>query len=218
MSEKTSDLADVIVAAVRLNVERAVARALEPVLARLAAVESAPTPAGVSEDTVLRMVGDAVAALPRAKDGESVHPDTVRVMVQEAVAGLPPPPAGKDADPAEMIKAVSDEVQRQFDAIRPLIKGEKGDPGAGLTDMDMEIREDGRTLVFRFVGADSSKEFEVVAPWQIYRGVWKADTYSKGDVVTYAGSSWTALKDAGPEEKPSSSDAWQLSVKKGKDA
>lgn len=163
---------------------------------------------------------------PQGEAGESIHPDTVRMMITEAVelsvvkaiAALPTPADGKDADPVAMAAVVHEEVQRQFDAIRPLIKGERGEPGDGLRDMTMDLKEDGRTLVFRFVGADSSKDFEIVAPWQIYRGVWKAGRYMQGDVVTYGGSSWTAIRDASADDVPGKSDAWQLSVKKGKDA
>lgn len=187
-----------------------------------AAVE-AMVRAEVERAAVPDLVARAIAEIPKPKDGESVHPDTVRVMlgelVEAAVKSLPAPEPGdpgKDADPAEMARAVHEEVQRQFDAIRPLIKGEPGEAGAGLQDMSMEIKEDGRTLVFKFVGHGFEKNVEVVAPWQIYRGVWKAATYQLGDVVTYAGSSWTALKDT--SDPPGKSEDWQLSVKRGKDA
>jgi hypothetical protein len=152
--------------------------------------------------------------------GESIHPDTVRMMVQEAVtksiADMPPAQPGKDADPMVLAASVHEEVQRQFDAIREHIKGAPGEPGDGLQDMTMDLKEDGRTLVFQFIGKSFQKEIEVIAPWQIYRGVWKSGRYQKGDVVTYAGSSWVALADT--EETPGKSSDWQLAVKKGKDA
>lgn len=157
------------------------------------------------------------------KDGESVSIDSIRLMLGElvakAVAAIPVPKngePGKDADPLVLASMVREEIAAQMDAMRPHIKGEPGDTGAGLRDMAMELKEDGRTMVFRFIGADFEKAVEVVAPWQIYRGTWKAGEYKQGDVVTYAGSSWTALTDTAGA--PSKSDDWQLSVKRGKDA
>lgn len=51
-----------------------------------------------------------------------------------------------------------------------------------------------------------------------YRGVYqKADTYERGDVVTFQGSMWVAIADVGPNEGPSKSDSWVLAVKHGQD-
>ena len=259
--DKTEQLVEVVVTALCAHIERALA----PLVKRMAAVEARPL---ISGEEIRALVGDAVNAMPkprdgergekgapgergadgapgapgkdgergergadgapgapgkdgergeRGADGESVHTDTVRVMVAEVVARMPPAPAGKDADPAVLAAAVHEEVRWQFEALRPHIKGEKGDPGDGLQDMTMDLKDDGRTLVFRYVGAESSKEFEVVAPWQIYRGVFKSGAnYKLGDVVTYAGSTWVALEDT--DHVPGKSDHWQLCVKKGKDA
>jgi hypothetical protein len=179
----------------------------------------------VARADVPGLVARAVAAIPApepGKPGESVHPDTVRLMVQEAVTKavqeLPDPEPGKDADPAVMAQSVHEEVQRQFDALRPLIKGEPGDPGAGIESMDMDLGADGRTLTFRFVGANFEKKVEVVAPWQIYQGVYKSGiAYKQGDVVSYAGSMFVAKTDT--SGKPETEDGgWQMCVKRGKDA
>jgi len=52
-----------------------------------------------------------------------------------------------------------------------------------------------------------------------YRGVYqRAQDYSKGDVVTFNGSAWIALRSLKETEEPSTCDGWMLMVKKGRDA
>jgi integrin beta 3 len=93
--------------------------------------------------------------------------------------------------------------------------GRDGVDGLGIDDVDVELKDDGRTLVLKFSGGGRVKSSEIVVPWQIYRGVWKAGTYQRGDVVTYAGAQWTAKADTSSTPP---SDDWQLSVKRGADA
>lgn len=169
--------------------------------------------------------GDVGPQGERGADGETPHQDTIKVMlgelVERAVAALPPPEPGapgKDADPLLMAKMVSDEIARQFDALRPQLKGDKGDPGAGVKDFGMDLLEDGRTIVFRCIDAEGKEAaYELTIPWQLYRGIYEPGRkYQKGDVVTYAGSTWVALQDT--SESPGKSAHWQLAVKRGKDA
>ena len=48
------------------------------------------------------------------------------------------------------------------------------------------------------------------------RGVWKdGEEYQKGDVVTFGGSVFFAQK--ATADKPTTSDAWRMSVKRGRD-
>ena len=52
-----------------------------------------------------------------------------------------------------------------------------------------------------------------------YRGAYqRAQEYSKGDVVTFNGSAWVAVKALKETEAPASCDGWMLMVKKGRDA
>jgi hypothetical protein len=52
-----------------------------------------------------------------------------------------------------------------------------------------------------------------------YAGTWqRVGSYVKGSVVTFDGSAWVAVKEAGEGEKPGASESWQLMVKRGKDA
>lgn len=52
-----------------------------------------------------------------------------------------------------------------------------------------------------------------------YRGVHqRAQDYRKGDVVTFKGDSWIALRSINETEEPGKCDGWQLMAKAGKDA
>jgi len=53
-----------------------------------------------------------------------------------------------------------------------------------------------------------------------YCGVYqKAQKYARGDVVTYSGSAFVAIKDAVPDnEIPNASGCWQMFVQRGRDA
>ncbi|KAB2716979.1 hypothetical protein [Brucella intermedia] len=52
-----------------------------------------------------------------------------------------------------------------------------------------------------------------------YRGIYqRAQDYSKGDVVTFNGCAWIALRSLKETEAPATCDGWILMVKKGRDA
>ncbi|MCQ9144569.1 MULTISPECIES: hypothetical protein [Brucella/Ochrobactrum group] len=52
-----------------------------------------------------------------------------------------------------------------------------------------------------------------------YRGIYqRAQNYSKGDVTTFHGSAWIALRSLKETEEPGTCDGWMLMVKKGRDA
>ncbi len=152
--------------------------------------------------------------------GESVHPDTIRVMVTDAVdvavtkaiAALPPIDPER-VDMEEVRRLLTDEV------IRTLATWERpkdGADGLGFDDMSMDLKEDGRTMVFRLSRDGREKVFEIINPVQIYRGIHKSGArYQRGDTVTYAGSQFTAKCDT--DKSPETED-WVLSVKRGKDA
>lgn len=94
--------------------------------------------------------------------------------------------------------------------------GANGQDGVGFDDMTVE--HDGeRTVVLRFARGDQVKEFPVVFPVPIYRGVYRPDgAYVRGDEVTFGGSQWHC--NAATAEKPGDgSAAWTLAVKRGRD-
>ncbi len=189
-------------------------------------------------EEVRAMVNDFVvremAAIPRPKDGErgergevgergmpgdrgidgkdadlGVLRDIVGIAVKAAISEVPMP----QVDMGDIERFCETAAQKAVAAV-PVPRD--GKDGFGLEDFEVDLKDDGRTLVLRFERGEQEKTFEIICPWQIYRGVWTAGRYQKGDVVTYAGSSWTALSDT--TETPGKSSAWQLSVKRGKDA
>lgn len=93
--------------------------------------------------------------------------------------------------------------------------GDHGAPGVGVDDIDLELKDDGRTVLFTFDGKDIKHSFEIAFPTVIDRGVFKDGTYERGDGVTFGGSFWIAQKDT--TEKPGTGDDWRLAVKKGRD-
>lgn len=102
----------------------------------------------------------------------------------------------------------------------PGANGKDGAPGAdgrdgfGLEDFTVELAADGRTIAFKFVRGDIVVERQVKLATMIYRGVWREGRHERGDVATWAGSSWHCERDT--DEKPGGgSDAWRLMVKRG---
>lgn len=94
-------------------------------------------------------------------------------------------------------------------------KGDNGQPGVGFDDLDV-IYDGERTITLRMTRGDLVKDWPIKLPVAIYKGVYKPDTeYEKGDVVSYGGSSFFAQRDT--SDKPETSDAWRLGVKRGRD-
>lgn len=159
---------------------------------------------------------------PAGKDADlATLRDIVSIAVKAAVADIPTPKdgePGKDADPVDMqavARMIEADVRRAVDALpRP----KDGADGMSIDDFDLDLKDDGRTLVFRFGVGERTKTFEIVAPWQLYRGVFKGDeSYTRGDTCTYGGSQWVAMKD-NPGKPGDPGSGWQLCVKRGANA
>lgn len=92
--------------------------------------------------------------------------------------------------------------------------GRDGEPGGSIDDFDATL--DGRTLTVAMrIGNDVvKKEFRLDMP--IYRDVYQAGrSYEKDDMVTYGGSMFIATCQT--QDKPETSKAWRLVVKRGRD-
>lgn len=201
---------------------------VEEVRSAVAALPPAKDGASVSLDDVrpviVAAVGEAVAALPRPADGKSITVEDVRPLMQDlvdkAVAGLPAPKDGVGIAGAVIDREGNLVVTLTNGAAVTLgrVIGKDGDPGRdGLGFDDMEIVHDGaRSFVVRLIRGDVVKEFPFVLPVVIDRGVFKEGTeYEFGDAVSFGGSLWIAQKST--TDRPGTSDAWRLSVKKGRD-
>jgi len=158
----------------------------------------------------------------KGEPGASVTLDDVRPLVEAEIAkGL-----------LDLERRATDAIQRAIERIpAPQIgppgpageqgpagpRGERGVDGLGFDDLEFDTREDGRTIVLRFVRGDEVKEVEAQFPAILYRGIYREDTgYDAGDAVTWGGSLWIALRDTRSKPGEASSD-WRLAVKKGRD-
>lgn len=100
-------------------------------------------------------------------------------------------------------------------AKRPPVQGPPGRDGFSLEDLAFEYDGE-RRVTLRFECGDIKKELELVLPIPIYRGVYKeGERYERGDSVSFGGSTFVAHEDT--SDKPETSKAWQLSVKRGRD-
>jgi hypothetical protein len=96
------------------------------------------------------------------------------------------------------------------------IDGKNGVDGLGFDDLAL-LYNGARDLTFRFQQGAKVKEFTVTIPMMLYQGVYtESTTYEKGDVVTWAGSTWHCHEPT--TMKPGDGSAsWKLMVKRGRD-
>lgn len=109
--------------------------------------------------------------------------------------------------------------ERQTD---PIVDGDIVSAGwkvfvRGIAEEHEDYIEDGRFIERTTVytdGTEFKRRHKTVTP--IHKGVWKEGQYLKGDAVTWAGSTFIAVRD-NDSEKPEVTDAWKLSTKRGRD-
>jgi hypothetical protein len=96
-------------------------------------------------------------------------------------------------------------------------KGEPGRDGFSLDDFDATLMDDGRTVILSFERGDAAFKVELGIPAMIYRGVFKEGaTYVRGDTVTFGGSLWHC--DEPTDTKPCDGvKSWTLAAKRGRD-
>lgn len=88
--------------------------------------------------------------------------------------------------------------------------------GRAIDDIDLSATD--RDI--RFILRAGSKEIvrTVRLDFPLNRGIYRSgQAYARGDIVTYAGSAFVAERDTTPAEKPESSSAFRLLVKRGRD-
>jgi len=88
----------------------------------------------------------------------------------------------------------------------------------GVASVEMNSTNDQRKHVLAVRRASGAiDEFTIDTPVPLYQGVFSSEkSYSHGDIVTYDGSTWFAVKT--PNGKPKETDAWVLQTKRGADA
>lgn len=191
--------------------------ALAPVLERLAAVESKQPAPGEKGDA--GEPGKDGAPGLDGKDGRDGEKG------EKGDPGLPGDPGKEGLQGKEGLPG------RDGRDGLPGLQGEKGSDGKdgghgrdgidgkdgfGLDDFDVKSDDDGRTLVFSFHREGGEPVIrQIKTAIVLDRGVWREGAFQKGDSVTWGGSAWIAQRDT--SDKPETSDAWRLSVKRGRD-
>jgi hypothetical protein len=172
----------------------------------------------------LESVAKAAAALiPAPKDGRSFTTDEIQELIVKALAGVKMPTA---QDVSELLETTHiakwelDFERRAQAALQSVVdripEAKDGIDGMGFDDQFVEYDGE-RTFTFVLARGERRKSFSFKIPAMIYRGIFNENAaYERGDVATWAGSSWIALK-AAPQGKPGQSGDWQLIVKKGRD-
>jgi hypothetical protein len=100
---------------------------------------------------------------------------------------------------------------------RPAVPGPAGPPGPGLEHWDLSYDGE-RTATLTIQSATGeSKSIAMRFPIPIYVGVYRPGaTYTRGDVVTWEGSTWLCGEDT--SSKPlEGGKTWRLVVKRGRD-
>lgn len=175
------------------------------------------------------------------KDGTSVHLDDVlagvRGLVAEAVDAIPVPRSVvgavidrdgdlcvvlSDGESKKLGRVVGEDGLPGKDGVSiPGKDGENGKDGKdgrdGLGFKDMSVTFDGeRSFIFKFALEDRVEELSLKVPFMIYRGVWRAGLYERGDCVTRDGSMFVAREDT--DKQPGTIESgWQLATKRGRD-
>lgn len=150
------------------------------------------------------------------EDGKSISSEEVREML----SGIYTAEQAKWA--LDFERRAQDLLQRCIDRIpapkdgKDGIDGKDGANGVGFEDMTV-LHDGERTITLRFARGDVVKEFPIIIPAVIERGIYKQGTsYQRGDGVTFGGSYWIAQKDTNAKPGEQNAD-WRLAVKKGRD-
>lgn len=174
---------------------------------------------------------DAIAALSIPKDWKGADPDEIRRLVlaevEVAIAKLLVPKDGRDGtdgvpgkngepgrDGRDGLPGVPGGPGKDGLNGKDGINGIDGRDGLGFDDVAVEQAGD-RGFVIRFIRGDQVKEFPIALSAFVDRGVWRDGAYLKGDGVSWGGSFFIAQTDT--TDKPETSAAWRLAVKRGRD-
>lgn len=191
------------------------------VAAAVAALPAIPTAEEVAAAVTVPTAAEIAALVPAPEPGKSVTVADLQPVVDEAVekavGRIPTPKDGVGLASAlidrdgELVLTMTDGTTKSLG----LVVGKDGAPGFDLDDF--EVVDGPESFTLRFVRGDNVKEFTLAKGTlaDFYRGVWREGPHKAGSVVTCGGSIWLAKRDT--EDRPESSDAWTLIVKKGRD-
>lgn len=179
---------------------------------------------------IVEQITKQIAAIPvptngkdgaDGRDGKSVSLEDVAPLIERAVdkrlAALPPAecgevgPAGKDGPPGRDGRDASD-----IPMIRGFIKDEvQAAAMATFRTLSVATPDDGRTFVFGLDVFGEPIKHEIKTALVLDNGVWRPESFKKGAGVSFGGSFFIAQEDT--TDKPETSKAWRLAVKRGRD-
>lgn len=183
----------------------------------------------IDQAEVIKQVLEAIPVPKDGLPGKDATPVDQAEVVKEVLAQIRQPEDGKSvtvADIQPLFDKAFGEWALDFErraqdlfqkAVDKMPKPKDGADALGFDDLDV-VFDGERGITIKFSHGDRVKEFPFTLPIVIDRGVFKEGfaEYQKGDGVTWAGSFFIAQKDQ-PEGKPGESDAWRLSIKRGRD-
>lgn len=85
-----------------------------------------------------------------------------------------------------------------------------------LTYTDGRIKNLGAGFA-RDLNADAIRGMVSAAAADLWKGVWEAREYQRGDWATYGGSLFVAVADVTAKDQPAASEGWRLALKRGRD-
>lgn len=183
-----------------------------------------------------KQIDEHLTTIPVPQDSKSVTVEDVTPLIQSEVerrvSELPTPKDGRDgrdgidvkdlfrAEGGVLVATMSDGRVKELGQFVGKdgdngLPGKDGSDGVGFDDLSVSYDGE-KTVTLRFTKGEQVKEFPLIMPVVIDRGVFsEGKTYLPGDGVTWGGSLWIAQEETG--EKPDTAKGWRLAVKKGRD-
>jgi hypothetical protein len=212
-----ADLMAAIVPVIKDHFTSEIGKAIKPLVERLEALEAK------GDQHVQGEKGEAGAQGPPGEAGQPGQPGA------EGQPGAPGPQGemGLKGDAGDRgrdgIGIAGAAITREGELMVTLTDGTVLMPGKvdgrdGLSLEDMTLEHDGdRTTTFVFARGDVRREYRVVWPIVIYRGVFETGrAYVRGDTVTHLGSMYHCNTPTEAHPNTGSPD-WTLAVKHGRD-
>lgn len=157
-------------------------------------VADIPAPPAPDPEIIRGMVQEAVAAIPKPKDGKDADPEQIERAISEAVAKIPMPKDGKGVTVEELLPVIQESVKREvsalprpkdgqsvtLDDVRPLIEGAVKDAAAYYLE-GIPVPKDGQP------GRDALQ-------LEILPSIDPAKSYPRGSYARHAGGLWRAYE------------------------
>lgn len=198
-------LAQTVLAMVELPVVKDGKDAAEVDLAAVAALVEIPAPEKIDVDAIARAAA-ALIPVPEVKEPEHGR-DAIDLEILPAIDEAKQYPRGTYA-------AHRGGLWKSYERTHGLRGWECIVDGIDAVSVTQDGDREFSVSLVKSSGQEVVQKFAL--PIQIYKGVYRDDeAYDAHDNVTWAGSQWTSTKSANTD-KPGTSDAWQLTVKAGR--